>query len=146
MLKIASTPQQDLPKMSMPRAIALAARLLLCPVSRVDRSCSNYLGERKTMAFEDFGALPATAQIGIIAFAIALVLLAIAQTLSVSSDKSKAQKASFDALRGEIQGLRHDARSSAASRPSVHGLAPPARPSRSRTGSRSIISGKQTNL
>lgn len=95
------------------------------------------------MAFEEFGALPTTALVGIIAFAIALVLLAVAQTLSVSSERSKAQKASFDALRSEIKGLRHDAKINTASYPSAQGLTPPARPNRRRN---SIVSARQTRL
>lgn len=98
------------------------------------------------MAFEEFGALPTTALVGIIAFAIALVLLAVAQTLSVSSERSKAQKASFDALRSEIQGLRHDAKINTAARPSAQGLAPPARPSSSNRRRNAIINPRQTRL
>jgi len=95
------------------------------------------------MAFEGFGALPTSAQFGIIAFVIALILLAVAQALSVSSDRSKAQKAAFDALRVEILNLRHDAGIAQALRPPVHGLGPPPRPSKSASIRRSTDTPKQ---
>jgi hypothetical protein len=82
------------------------------------------------MGVEDFVALPTSVQMGIVGFVVAIALLTIAQALNISSDRSKAQKASFDALHAEIRRLRHETATSTHPRTSSHGLAPSARPTK----------------
>lgn len=57
------------------------------------------------MGFEDFSALPIGAQLGIVGFVLALVLLAIAQALSVASSRAKAQTALLNDLVREVRRL-----------------------------------------
>ncbi len=57
------------------------------------------------MGFEEFSALPIGAQLGIVGFILALVLLAIAQALSVASSRAKAQTALLNDLVREVRRL-----------------------------------------
>lgn len=97
-------------------------------------------GEKQMTGFEDFMALPFGAQIGIFGFAVAILLLAIAQVLTVASHRSRDQAISFESLRSEIRQL---ARSEAgtgkgAVRGRGLGLAAPPRPVRRATSRKPV--------
>ena len=57
------------------------------------------------MGCEEFSALPIGAQLGIVGFVLALILLAVAQALSVASSRAKAQTALLNELVREVKRL-----------------------------------------
>lgn len=79
------------------------------------------------MGFEGFYSLPSAAQIGIIGFAVALVLLVIAQLFMAASLRNRSRSAALDSIRNDMKSLtRHgDVQAVALS---SNGLAPPPRP------------------
>ncbi len=79
------------------------------------------------MGFEGFYALPPAAQIGIIGFGVALVLLVIAQLFMAASLRNRSHSAALDSIRSDVKALTRHSDANAAGATS-NGLAPPPKP------------------